>query len=115
MVAITYLNEGTVALSITSLPPWERTFSPHLSGKKICQLQQGRNEEKDMSAAGPWRLLSLWAFLIVTFYADAPHLLSIECCLLKRHQGAKVFNQELMKWNSSFWPQRSGNKMLTVL
>lgn len=48
-------------------------------------------------------------------YADAPHILSIEQCLLKRHQGAKVLKHELMKRNSSLWPQRSGNKLLTVL
>lgn len=48
-------------------------------------------------------------------YADAPHILSIEQCFLKRHQGAKVLKHELMKWNSSLWPQRSGNKMLMVL
>lgn len=48
-------------------------------------------------------------------YADAPHILSIEQWLLKRHQGAKVLKHKLMKWNSSLWHQRSGNKMLTVL
>lgn len=34
-------------------------------------------------------------------YADVPHILSIEQCLLKRHQGSKVLKQKLMKWNSS--------------
>lgn len=48
-------------------------------------------------------------------HADAPHILSIEQWLLKRHQGAKVLKHKLMKLNSSLWSLRSGNKMLTVL
>lgn len=44
-------------------------------------------------------------------YVDAPHIVSIEQCLLKRHQGTKVLKQKLMKWNLSLF---SGNKLLMI-
>lgn len=72
--------------------------------RKRCQLQGTMGDAPFMDI-----------FNSDILYADAPHILSIELCLLKRHQGAKVLKHELMKQNSSLWPQRSGNKMLTIL
>lgn len=72
--------------------------------KERCQLQ-GTTEDA----------LFMDIFNSDILYADAPHIFSIEQWLLKRHQGAKVLKHKLMKRNSSLWPRRSGNKMLTVL
>lgn len=52
------------------------------------------------------------AFNSDILYVDAPHIVSIEQHLLKRHQRTKVWKQKLMKWNLSL---DSGNKMLMIL
>lgn len=91
----------------------------HDRGKKSIKglpaSKRKRWRGRDVSCKGPWETLSLWTFLIVTFYMRTHLIYSIELCLLKRHQGAKVLKHKLMKQNSSLWPQRFGNKMLTVL
>lgn len=86
-----------------------------MGGKKRYKRSASFREEEMSAARDHGRHSFMGIFNSDILYADAPHILSIEQCLLKRHQGAKVLKHELMKPNSSLWPQRSGNKMLTAL